>query len=53
MYISFWTLGFLVSLGIGLYKGAPFKGFFAGFFLTWLGAFLMLFVRNNNEDKHD
>lgn len=51
MYISLWGIGFLASLMIGFYKGAPFKGFFAGFFLSWVGAFLMLFVHNANDNK--
>lgn len=47
--ISSYTLGFIVAMAIGIYKGAPFKGFFAGLFLSWLGVFLMLFVRNQNK----
>lgn len=47
--LSSYTLGFITSILIGIYKGAPFKGFFAGLFLSWLGVFLMLFVRNNNK----
>lgn len=46
--ISSYTLGLITSIGIGVYKGAPFKGFFAGLFLSWLGVFLMLFVKNQN-----
>ena len=51
MVISGYALGFIVSIGIGVYKGAPFKGFFAGLLLSWLGVFLMLFVKDVNHDN--
>lgn len=46
MFISFWSLGTIVAIVMGMVKHAPFKGLFAGIFLSWFGVFLMYFVKD-------